>query len=89
MYTINSTDYRMGRMVMKKTQHVVKQIEYGSIAQEMGIEPGDCLVAVNGQEIQDIFDYRYLVQDDYIEVLVRRQTGKNGCLRLTRIMTMT
>lgn len=84
MYTINSTDYRMGRMVMKKTQHVVKQIEYGSIAQEMGIEPGDCLVAVNGQEIQDIFDYRYLVQDDYIEVLVRKADGEEWLLEIDK-----
>ncbi len=69
---------------MKKTQHIVKQIEHGSIAQEMGIEPGDSLLAINGQEIQDIFDYRYLVQDDYIEVLVRKPDGEEWLLEIDK-----
>ncbi len=31
----------------------------GSIADELGIEPGDKLLSIDGQEIEDIFDYQF------------------------------
>ena len=49
-----------------KRQHIVKAIAEGSIAQEMEIEAGDKLLAINHTEIEDIFDYQFLIQDDYI-----------------------
>ena len=44
---------------MKEHIHIVKSIVPGSIADEMGIEPGDRLISINGQEIEDIFDYQF------------------------------
>ena len=43
---------------MKKNcmEHKIKSVYSGSIAEEMELEPGDVLLAVNGQEIEDIFD---------------------------------
>ena len=35
----------------------------GGIGEEMGIEPGDKLLAINGNEIQDVFDYYYYAGD--------------------------
>ena len=32
-----------------KHEHIVKAVEPGSIAQELGIEPGDRLLSINGQ----------------------------------------
>lgn len=69
---------------MKKMQHKIQNIESGSIAEEMGIEQGDCLLAINGQEITDIFDYRYLVQDEYIEVLIRKRDGEEWLLEIDK-----
>mgnify|MGYP006062563197 CR=1 FL=1 len=63
---------------MKKNEHLIKEVYPGSIAEEMGIEPGDVLLRINKQEIGDVFDYRYYIKDDYIEV--RRK--KNGNIRL-------
>ena len=40
---------------MKETEHIVWRIQEDSIAEELGIEPGDRLLAVNGSEITDIF----------------------------------
>lgn len=71
-------------MVMKKTKHVIRKIIEGSIAEELGMEPGDELLAVNGQEITDIFDYQYLVQDEYIEVLIRRTDGEEWLLEIDK-----
>ena len=69
---------------MKRVQHIIQNTEEGSIAEEMGIEQGDCLLAVNGQEIRDIFDYRYLIQDEYIEVLIRKPNGEEWLLEIDK-----
>ena len=42
---------------MKKKEHLIKEVYPGSIAEEMGIEPGDVLLRINKQEIGDVFDY--------------------------------
>lgn len=69
---------------MKENQHVVQNIEAGSVAQEMGIEPGDVLLAINGNGITDIFDYQYLLQDEYIEVLIRKPSGEEWLLEIDK-----
>ena len=40
----------------KKKGHLIAAIEPGSIAQEMELEAGDYVMAVNGQELEDVFD---------------------------------
>ena len=69
---------------MKKNQHIVQNIEDGSVAEEMGIEPGDILLAINGTKITDIFDYQYLMQDEYIEVSVRKKNGEEWLLEIDK-----
>ena len=46
-----------------KFEHVICRISPGSIAEELEIEPGDVLVSINGKYIEDVFDYRYYIQD--------------------------
>ena len=55
---------------MKKHLHVIQSIVPGSIAEEMELQPGDTVLAINGQDIEDVFDYHYLVNDEYIEIPV-------------------
>lgn len=76
-------------MKTKKNEHVIKEVYPGSIAQEMEIEPGDILLSINHEVIEDVFDYRYLIKDEYIEVVIRNRTEKSGCWKSTRSMTMT
>ena len=38
----------------------VDRVEDGSIAQEVGIEPGDRLLSIDRREVEDALDYRYL-----------------------------
>ncbi|MEG0579739.1 MAG: DUF512 domain-containing protein, partial [Niameybacter sp.] len=47
-----------------------------SIAQELEIEKGDKLLAINGERIQDVFDYRFLLSDEEIEVAVEKANGE-------------
>ena len=69
---------------MKTEGHLIREVEPGSIAEEMGIEPGDTLLEINGQKITDIFDYQYYIQDEYIEVLVRKPSGEEWLLEIDK-----
>jgi len=75
---------RKGVIAMKNKGHLIKKVLPGSIAEEMEIEAGDCLLAVNGEEIEDIFDYQYLIQDEYIEVLIRKADGEEWELEIDK-----
>lgn len=69
---------------MEEKGHVIRAVNPGSIAQEMGIEQGDRLLAIDGQEIRDIFDYQYYIQDEYIEVLLRKRSGEEWLLEIDK-----
>ncbi|KAE9637160.1 MAG: hypothetical protein PWP07_1824 [Epulopiscium sp.] len=60
---------------MKKyKEHKITKVLSGSIAEELGIEEGDILLAINDQSIEDVFDYRYLLSDEFITLLVRKNS---------------
>lgn len=69
---------------MKKTEHVIKKVDEGSIAWEMEIEPGDVLLKINDEEIEDIFDYQFMIQEEYIEVLVQKPNGEEWLLEIDK-----
>lgn len=52
--------------------HLIKEIEAGSIAEELGIEPGDRLLAINDTEIEDVLDYHFYVNDEELTLLVEK-----------------
>lgn len=68
----------------KQKQHIVKSIEAGSIAEEMEIEAGDRILAIDNTQIEDIFDYQFLIQDTYIEVLVEKPDGEQWLLEIDK-----
>ena len=61
---------------MKEKKHIISKIVPGSIAEELELEPGDVLVSINNQKIEDVFDYRYLLNDEYVELLVEKVNGE-------------
>ena len=63
---------------------MVREVLSGSIAEEMGIEAGDTVLAVNNNQIEDVFDYRYLMKDEYVEVLVRKADGEEWLLEIDK-----
>ena len=58
---------------MKKEGLLIHSVEQNSIADELGISPGDRLIAVNGKPVCDILDYRFLCANE--ELVVRVITG--------------
>ena len=42
----------------------VSRIHQGSIAEEIGLQPGTELVAINGRDLNDFLDWEFLGADD-------------------------
>ena len=64
--------------------HIIKEIERGSIAEELELAPKDVLLSINGKEIEDIFDYHYLIHDEELTVLVRKPDGEEWELEIEK-----
>ena len=52
--------------------HIIKNVLPGSIAEELEISAGDKLLAINDQEIEDVFDYHFLANEEYLTVLIEK-----------------
>ena len=64
--------------------HVIAGIEPGSIAEELELMPGDTVIEINGQPIEDGFDYHFLINDSYIEMLIRTKDGEDELLEIEK-----
>lgn len=56
----------------------------GGIGEEMGIEPGDKLLAINGNEIQDVFDYYYYEESEELLLLIEKPDGEQWELEIEK-----
>ena len=65
-------------------EHIIYKITPGSIAEELEMEAGDVLVSINGNEIEDVFDYHYMVNDEYLELLIRKADGEEWELEIEK-----
>lgn len=61
---------------MKKKGHLIKKIDAGSIAEQLEIEPGDSLLRINGNEVEDIFDYEYYLNSESMLMLLEKADGE-------------
>ena len=69
---------------MKKHEHIVKSLMPGGIGEELGIEPGDKLLAINGNEIQDVFDYYYYEESEQLLRLIEKPDGEEWELEIEK-----
>ena len=71
-------------MRKKEQEHLIQTVYPGSIAEELEIEPGDVLLKINGQKIEDVFDYRYLMNDEFVTLLIRKKNGEEWELEVEK-----
>ena len=50
-------------------------VEPGSLAEEAGIEQGDFLLLINGHEVRDVLEYRYLMSEYEVSVTIEKKNG--------------
>jgi len=55
-----------------------------SIAAEIGFEPGDSIVSINGQKPRDLIDYQYLIADEILELQILDIKGKSHNLEIEK-----
>lgn len=64
--------------------NVITKVEPDSIAQEMGIEIKDTLISIDGQPVADIFDYRFKIRSEYLEMLIKKPSGEEWLLEIDK-----
>lgn len=84
--TENSAEMRKGmnKNNTKKKGHLIREVQPGSIAEELEIAGKDRLLSINGQEIEDIFDYQFYVEDTDIELLIEKPDGEQWVLEVEK-----
>ena len=60
---------------MKKNRIEISGVDPDSAAMDAGIQRGDFLLSINGQNIVDIFDYRFLTTDSKLLVEIEKADG--------------
>lgn len=56
-------------------KNIIEKVEHNSIAEEIGIVPGDVLLSINNNKVKDIIDYKYLLSDDYVVICIQKGDG--------------
>ncbi|MBR5116550.1 MAG: DUF512 domain-containing protein, partial [Lachnospiraceae bacterium] len=69
---------------MKTQGHKISAVEPESIAAELGLEPGDVLLSIDGREVKDVFDYRFFTKNEELVLLVRKQDGEEWELEIEK-----
>ena len=69
---------------MKQKGHLIIEVLENSIAEELEIEVGDTLLSINDTDIEDVFDYQYLMEDEYVEILIRKADGEEWILEVDK-----
>ncbi|MBS3948899.1 MAG: DUF512 domain-containing protein, partial [Dethiobacter sp.] len=57
------------------TGKLVERVEAGSIAEEIGLLPGDCVLSVNGAELGDILDWLLAESTEELLLAVQHADG--------------
>lgn len=66
-----------GRLVL------IQNVRPGTLAQAVGLEPGDRLLSINGHPVGDVLDYRFYMTDRTIELVVCRN-GEERTIRFSK-----
>ena len=64
--------------------HTIISVTAGSVADTLGISPGDTLLSINDSNIRDIFDYRYLIYSEQIKISIRKTNGEVNIYTVTK-----
>ncbi len=51
---------------------VIAEVRSGSIAAELGLQPGDVLLSIDGHVLRDVIDYRFYGAEEELELVVER-----------------
>lgn len=61
---------------IKESRNIIEDVELGSIADELDINPGDVLLSINSKVIKDVIDYKYMMADEILIVGIEKPDGE-------------
>lgn len=62
----------------------ISSVEQGSISEKKRIKAGDTLISINGNEINDVLDYRFYLNDRKIHLTVKGADGKSKIVSIRK-----
>ena len=62
--------------MFEQFRHEIKAVVPDSIADQLGVCAGDRLVSIDGKEIEDILDYRILINSSRMLMLIEKPNGE-------------
>lgn len=65
---------------------LVTMVETDSIAAELGVQPGDRILRINGVPPRDLIDYRILIGEEEIRLEVLDAAGQHHCISFEKDM---
>ena len=66
----------------KYNGHKITAVAPGSIGEELELEVGDVLLTIDGEELEDIFDYNYMTDSESFVLLIKKQNGEEWELEI-------
>ncbi len=69
---------------MRRHIHEIAKVVPGSIAEECGLVPGDKIITINDHQIEDIFDYQFYIEEEYLSILVETMDGEEYILEIEK-----
>jgi len=67
---------------LKNKGHKITAVAPGSIGEELELEPGDVLLTIDGEEIEDIFDYDYMTDSESFVMTIQKKNGEEWELEI-------
>ena len=58
---------------------VIASVQDGSRAQREGLQPGDTIVSVNGQAVEDLIDLNFALADEKVHLVVKNGDSLRDC----------
>lgn len=55
---------------------IVSKVEPKSIAEELEINPGDELLTIDGEKLQDLIDYNYMCKSEFLTLEIKKNNGE-------------
>ncbi len=63
---------------------VVASIQEGSIGEELGFEVGDRLISINGLKPRDLIDYKFLIAEENIQLIILDKKDKQHTIDIEK-----
>ncbi len=69
-YNESSNDLLIPNINYKINPAEIESVEINSIADEIGFEPGDSIISINGKKPRDLIDYQILISEEILDISV-------------------